>query len=107
VAICQIALLEFEMKQSDPLLERIEAFNQAQGGGVVIRRAGKGYSLFVEEDGSPIARLRLTGNGDEVEVLWWSHRDRWESIGDFGGEFMPLDEALEFIVDDPYGCFWI
>ncbi|MFQ5401670.1 MAG: hypothetical protein ACE5E7_18990 [Anaerolineae bacterium] len=95
------------MKKSDPLLERIEAYNEAQGGGVLIRRASKGYSLFVEEDGSPIARLRPTGNGDEVEVLYWSHRERWESIGDFGGERMPLDEALDFVAEDPYGCLWI
>ena len=46
------------MKTSDPLLERIEAYNEAQDGGVIIRRASKGYSLFVEEDGSPVARLR-------------------------------------------------
>lgn len=57
------------MKRADPLLQRIEAYNKAQGGGVMIRRANKGYSLFVEEDGSPIARLCPTGNGDEVEVL--------------------------------------
>ncbi len=76
------------MKTSDLLLARIEAYSAAQGGGVIIRRAGKGYSLFVEEDGAPIARLRLTGNGDEVEVLWWSHRDKWESVGDFwGGDY--------------------
>lgn len=95
------------MIQEDPFLQRIEAYNEAQGGGVRIRKAGKGYSLFVAEDGSPIARLRLTGKGDEVEVLWWSHRYRWESLGEFGGEFMPLDEALDFVADDPYGIFWI
>ncbi len=95
------------MKQSDPLLERIEAYNKAQGGGVIIRRANKGYSLFVAEDGSPIARLRPSGSSDEVEILWWSHRDKWESIGEFGGEIMPLDDALKFIAEDPYGCLWI
>ncbi len=95
------------MAKRDPLLERIEAYNEKQGGGVVIRRANKGYSLFVEEDETPIARLRPTGSGDEVEVLWWSHRDRWEKIGDFGGVTLPLDKALDFIAEDPYGCLWI
>lgn len=95
------------MKPADPFLQRIEAYNDAQGGGVIIRRVNKGYSLFVAEDGSPIARLRPTGKGDEVEVLWWSHHERWASIGEFGGEFMPLDEALDFIAQDPYGCFWL
>ena len=95
------------MAKKDPLLERIEAYNVQQGGGVIIRRANKGYSLFVEEDDTPIARLRPTGYDDEVEVLWWSHRDKWEQIGDFGGVILPLDEALDFIVEDPYGCLWI
>jgi hypothetical protein len=93
------------MKKPDPLLERIEAYNEVQGGGVIIRRASKGYSLFIESDGSPIARLRPTGNGDEVEILWWSHGDKWEQIGEFGGVILPLDEALDFVAEDPYGCF--
>ena len=94
-------------KKSEPLLERIEAYNEAQGGGVIIRRANKGYSLFIESDGSPIARLRPTGNGDEVEILWWSHGDKWEQIGEFGRVILPLDEALDFVAEDPYGCFWL
>ena len=94
------------MQYVDPLLQRIETYNAAQGGGVMIRRVKKGYSLFLEEDGTPLARLRPTGDDDEVEVLWWSHRDRWESIGEFG-IVMNLDEALRFISDDPYGCFWM
>ncbi len=93
------------MKKSDPVLERIKAFSEAMGGGVIIRRANKGYSLFIEEDGTPLARLRPTGNGDNVEVLWWSHREKWESIGDFGGEVLPLDDALNFVAEDPYGVF--
>ena len=95
------------MKKSDSLLERIEAYSEAQGGGVIIRRANKGYSLFIESDGSPIARLRPTGNGDEVEILRWSHRDKWEQIGDFGRVILPLDEALDFVAEDPYGCLWL
>jgi hypothetical protein len=47
-----------------------------------------------------------TGEGDRVELLWWSHRDRWDQIGDFGPMVMPLDEALDYIVRDPIGCFW-
>jgi antitoxin (DNA-binding transcriptional repressor) of toxin-antitoxin stability system len=95
------------VKKSDPMLEKIEAFNEAQGGGVIIRRVRKGYSLFIESDGTPIARLRPIGDGSEVEVLWWSHRDRWESIGEFGGVILPLDEALEFVAEDPLGCLWL
>ena len=39
------------MTQSDPMLERIEAFNRGRGGGVVVRRAANGYSLYSERSG--------------------------------------------------------
>jgi Protein of unknown function (DUF3024) len=93
-------------KKADDLLARIEAFNEAKGGGVVIRKAARGFSLYSKDTGRPIARLRPTGKGDQVEVMWWSHRDRWDQIGDFGPMVMPLDEALQFVAKDPMGCFW-
>lgn len=95
------------MKESDSFLQRIEDFNLKAGGGVSIHRSNGGYNLYTEVDGSPIARLRPTGVGDEVEVLWRSHRDKWEPIGEFGTICLPLDEALEYIAEDPMGCFWI
>jgi hypothetical protein len=85
---------------------RIEAFNTAHGGGVFVRKDAHGYSLFREGDGAPVARLRPLLAGSLMEVLWWSDRERWESIGEFGGVRMPLDEALNYIADDPMGCFW-
>jgi hypothetical protein len=81
----------------DALLNRIVAFNKAKGGGVRIQKRSKGYSLFREDNGRAIARLRPTGSGDEVEVLWWSHRECWEQIGDFGPMVMSLDEALNYV----------
>ena len=93
-------------KKTDEILDRIEAFNQAKGGGVIIQRAAQGYSLFREDNGRPIARLRPTGQGDQVEVMWWSHRDKWEQIGDFGPLLMSLDEALMYIAKNTLGCFW-
>ena len=85
---------------------RIEAFNTAHGGGVMVRRDAHGYSLFREDTGAPVARLRPAKKGELMEVLWWSHRDRWEPIGEFGGISMPLDEALNYIAEDPMDCFW-
>jgi hypothetical protein len=85
---------------------RIEAFSAAHGGGVLVRKVARGYSLFHEETGEPLARLRPTGANDQVEVLYWGYRERWEPIGDFGGIRMPLDEALVYIAEDPMGCFW-
>ncbi len=90
----------------DIIQGRIEAFNTANGGGVAVRKDSHGYSLFREDNGAPVARLRPTKSGDLVEILWWSWRDRWDSIGDFGGMRMPLDEALDYIAEDPEGCFW-
>jgi hypothetical protein len=92
-------------KKGDDILERIIAFNEAKGGGVVVQKAAKGYSLFREASGKPIARLRPTEKGDQVEVLWWSHRDKWERIGDFG-VVLPFEEALKYVAKDPIGCFW-
>ena len=89
-----------------PLFDRIVAFNEARGGGVRIEKRSKGYSLFREDNGRPIARLRPSGQADVVEILWWSHRDQWEQIGDFGPMTMSLEEALNYISKDPMGIFW-
>jgi hypothetical protein len=90
----------------DSILERIVAFNEAAGGGVQIQRQSNGFSLYREDNGRPIARLRPFGEGDRVEVLWWSHRGKWEQIGDMGPMVMSLDEALKYISRDPMGVFW-
>ena len=90
----------------DTLLDRILAFNETQGGGVLVQKRSKGYSLFREDSGRPVARLRPTGKGDLVEVMWWSHRDQWDQIGDFGPMVMPLNKAMEYVAQDPEGIFW-
>ena len=94
------------ISKADTILGRITAFNDAKGGGVLIEKRSTGYSLFREKNGRPIARLRPTGKSDLVEVMWWSHRDKWEQIGDFGPMVMPLDEALKYVAKDPMGIFW-
>jgi hypothetical protein len=92
------------MAKHDAMLERIQVFDRTQGGGVVVERAGKGYSLFSAATGAPIARLRPTGAGDNVEILWW-RRERWASYGAFGRLVLPLDRALDCIASEP--AFWI
>ena len=94
------------LTKPDPMLERIMAFSEAKGGGVLIRKQSKGFSLFREDNGRPVARLRPTGKGDLVEVMWWSHRDKWDQIGDCGLMVMSLDKALDYIAKDPIGIFW-
>ncbi len=91
------------MPASDPMRERIEAFNQARGGGVVVQKAGRGYSLKSERTGAPLARLKPTGDADKVQVLWWDGQ-RWAAPGPFGIATMPLDAALNYIASEPH--FW-
>jgi len=92
------------MPKSNPVRERIEAFNQARGGGVLVHKAGRGYSLLSERTGAPIARLRPTGDVEKVQVLWWDGQ-RWGASGPFGIATMPLNEALDYIASEP--AFWI
>lgn len=92
------------MSGVDAMLERIQAFNRARGGGIVIEKAARGYSLRSERGGAPIARLRPTGDGDKVQVLWWNG-ERWRASGPFGIATMPLDKALDYIASEP--AFWI
>ncbi len=92
------------MPKSDPVHESIEAFNQARGGGILVHKAGRGYSLLSERTGAPIARLRPTGDADKVQVLWWNGQ-HWGASGPFGIVTMPLDKALDHIASEP--DFWI
>jgi hypothetical protein len=85
--------------------EPIVGFFARFGIPVEAKRLRGGVSIHTLPDRTPLARLVAEGKGDQVEILWWSHRDRWESIGEFGGVVMPLRKALQYIVDDEPGCF--
>jgi hypothetical protein len=86
---------------------RIEDFIRRQGGGVLVGTEPAGYVLTREDNSAPIARLRRNRETGWYDVLYRA-RDtgRWRSAGPFGGTFLPLDEALEFIASDPMDCFW-
>jgi len=66
---------------------------------VVCRKRRQNYSIYWADDREPLARLRPTGQNDEVEVYRWDG-ERWQPAGEFGF-VLPLDEALEYITDDP------
>src|SRR3954468_11370272 len=88
---------------ADPtILERIRGCPFARGGRVLVRFRADGYSLVARRSGVPLARLRLTGEGDDVVLLYPSHRGGWEPPGDFGAVAMPLDLALEQLSANPY-----
>src|SRR3954451_1873061 len=62
---------------------RIEAYPwPRQRGGVEVVRANKGYTLYSQHTGGPVARLRPTGQDGKVQVLWW-RRDAWGDPGPF------------------------
>ena len=87
---------------ADPaILKRIRACPFARGGRVRGRYRANGYSLFARRSGEPLARLRLTGQGDAVVLLYPSHRGGWEPPAEFGALAMPLDLALERLSSNP------
>jgi hypothetical protein len=52
----------------DAMRTRIEAYPwPPQRGGVEVVRANKGYTLYSQRTGGPVARLRLAGQGDKVQ----------------------------------------
>lgn len=88
--------------------EEIAAFFEENGIPVEIRSAGGGLSLYAKAGKAPLARfvpVEKGKKGNLVEVMWYSHRDKWDHIGDFGGVTMPLHEAMAYVVNDAPGCF--
>src|SRR3954471_23614295 len=87
---------------ADPtILERIRGCPFARGGRVLVRFRADGYSLVARRSGVPLARLRLTGEGDDVVLLYPSHRG-WEPPGDFGAVRIARDHAPEQLSTNPY-----
>jgi len=89
---------------TDPIIQRIESFRCCRGQ-LVAERRNRGYTLYRAGSGTPIPRLRPTGQNDHVEVLYWSlWKQRWTSAGPFGPTILPIDDALRFIASED--IFW-
>ena len=89
---------------TDAIIQRIENFRCRRGQRVAERRH-RGYTIYRAGSGTPIARLRPTGQNDRVEVLYWSlWKQRWTSGGPFGRTILTIDEALRFIASED--IFW-
>lgn len=58
--------------------------------GIDVKRLSGGFNLYSKLTGRKIARLVPEKNAGLFQVLYWGHRDQWESIGDFGGVAMPI-----------------
>ena len=91
------------MGKLDVTQSRVESILAARRCPAEVVRASRGYTIVYE--GRAVSRIRQ--RGECWEVVWWSHRDKWESIGDFGGVvFDTIDEATKYVLDDPMGIFW-
>lgn len=88
----------------DAMLEHIEGFNFARGGGAIVRKVARGYMLLSERTGAPMVRFRPIGDGDKVKVLWWNG-ESWGASGPFGVATMPVGRALDYVANEP--DFWI
>ena len=91
-------------RMTDPIIQRIESFHCSRGQ-LVAERRSRSYTEYRTSSGAPVARLRLTGQPDRVEVLYWSlWSETWKKAGPFGRTVLPLDEALQFIASED--IFW-
>jgi hypothetical protein len=88
----------------DPIIQHIEHFRCPRGG-LFAERRNRGYTLYHEGSGVPVARLRPTGREGRFEVLYWSlWKERWASTGAFGRTILSIDDALRFIASED--IFW-
>jgi hypothetical protein len=83
--------------------QRIEQHLDELGEDVICRKRNEAYNLLWADDETLLARLKPTGQGDEVEIFWWDGK-RWQGVDEFGC-VMPLREAIDFVFDDPVGLF--
>ncbi len=89
---------------TDPIIQRIETF-PCHRGALLAERRNRGYTLYDAASGQPIARFRLAGQDDRVEVLYWSlWKERWTRAGPLGRAALSIDRALEFIAAED--IFW-
>ena len=85
---------------TDNIVQRIERFHFPKGA-VVPERRNRGYTLHHARSRAPVARLRPTRDNDSIEVLYWSAwKERWITAGPCGRTVLPIDEALNFIVNE-------
>ena len=87
--------------------QMIEEYFEEHGISVQTSLIRGGLSIYAINRKAPIARFVPCRRSGGVEVMWYSHRDKWDHVGDFGGVTMPLEEALEYVVTDAPGCFGI
>jgi hypothetical protein len=83
---------------ADPdILARLRAFPFIRDGRIRLTCRRGGYSLHDAKLDQPIVRLRPTGRGDEVALLYPERHGGWMPPGALGDPPLPLDEALHSV----------
>lgn len=89
---------------TDAIIQHVEQFRCSRGG-LLAERRNRGYTLYHKASGGLVARLRPSGRNGSLEVLYWSiGKERWCATGPFGRTVLPLEDALQFIVQED--IFW-
>lgn len=83
--------------------QRIEHHLARTNSDIVCRKRNDAYNLVRADDRTLLAKLKPTGQGDEVEIFW-RDGNRWREVDEFGC-VLPLAEALDLVLDDPDGLF--
>jgi hypothetical protein len=92
-----------ERDKSDDVMSRILAVFQKKKCPAIPIKVSRGYNIYYQNE----AVSRIRERGKLWEVMWWSHRDKWESVGDMGSLlFDTVEEAATYVLDDPMGIFW-
>ncbi len=92
--------------ENEQIFNKIKYFIQSYNYPINVKRVRKGFNIYKNATNIPVVRLIPTGISDEVEILFWSHRDKWERLGEGSKLIKPIDDALFFIDRDPMGYFW-
>lgn len=82
------------MAEDADLLARLRAFRFVRDGRITLTHRRGGYSLIDVALDLPIVRLRPTGSGDQVALMYPDPRGGWMPPGALGDDPLPLDEAL-------------
>jgi hypothetical protein len=92
------------MPRKDRIKEQIQDFFDGRRYWTV-RKAGGGYAFHHLEDGRPLARLKPHPSAG-FQIQSWSHRGRWKTYpGKNWLVVLPLDQALEFVFNNPVGLW--
>ncbi len=65
------------MTETDPILDRAEAFNRERDGGVTAFRSRGGCTLVLTATCATIARLKSESPDSKFRVRYRSYQDRW------------------------------